>query len=125
MLECARQKTRDLRSFSYDFDFAHSSDDECSRYAELCGRQWLHEHATTSWATTHPIEYHIGCPPSMVNTAGTLEYFKEHGFTAVHLVVPDKGTYQAELNRIKSLGMKPIFDIEIPIWTQDNYRARR
>ena len=65
---------------------------------------------------THTIEYHIGCPPSMVNTAGTLEYFKEHGFTAVHLVVPDKGTYQAELNRIKSLGMKPIFDIEIPIW---------
>ena len=34
----------------------------------------------------------------------------------MHLVVPNKGTYQAELNRIKSLWMKPVFDIEIPIW---------
>ncbi len=51
-------------------------------------------------ATPHPIEYHIGCPPSMVND-GSLDYFKSKGFSTVHLVVPDKGTYQAELNTIK------------------------
>jgi hypothetical protein len=66
-------------------------------------------------ATTHPIEYQIGCPASMVND-GSLDYFKAHGFNTVHLVVLDKGTYQNELNKIKSLGMKPIIDIEVPIW---------
>ena len=66
-------------------------------------------------ATTHPIEYHIGCPPSMVDD-GSLDYFKAHGFTAVHLVVPNSGTYQTELNKIKSLGMKPIIDVEQVIW---------
>jgi hypothetical protein len=66
-------------------------------------------------ATTHPIEYQIGCPASMVND-GSLDYFKAHGFTTVHLVVLDQGTYQTELNKIKSLGMKPIIDIEVPIW---------
>jgi hypothetical protein len=67
-------------------------------------------------ASTHSIEYHIGCPPSMVNDGSSLDYFKSHGFTAVHLVVPDEGTYKSELTTIKSLGMKPIIDIEIPIW---------
>ena len=67
-------------------------------------------------ATTHKIEYQIGCPPSMVDDGTSLDYFKSHGFSVVHLVVPDKGTYQAELNTIKSLGMKPIIDVEIPIW---------
>ena len=47
---------------------------------------------------------------------GSLDYFKAHGFTAVHLVVPDSGTYQTELNKIKSLGMKPIIDVEEVIW---------
>ncbi|MGZ4882313.1 MAG: hypothetical protein ACXV2A_00230, partial [Halobacteriota archaeon] len=70
-------------------------------------------------ATTHPmhpIEYEIGCPPSMVNDGTSLDYFKSHGFSVVHLVVPDKGTYQSELNTIKSFGMKAIIDVEIPIW---------
>jgi 5-hydroxyisourate hydrolase-like protein (transthyretin family) len=66
-------------------------------------------------ATTHPIEYQIGCPPSMVND-GSLDYFKAHGFSVVHVVVPDTGTYQAELNKIKSLGMRPIIDVETVIW---------
>ncbi len=64
---------------------------------------------------THPIEYHIGGPASMVND-GSLEYFKAHGFSVFHLVVRDQGTYQAELAKIKSLGMKPVLDIEVPIW---------
>ena len=34
----------------------------------------------------------------------------------MHLVVPDTGTYEAELNKIKSLDMQPIIDVEIPIW---------
>ncbi len=67
-------------------------------------------------ATTHPIEYHIGCPPSMVDDGVSLNYFKAHGFSAVDLVVPDNKTYQTELNTIKSFGMTPIIDVEMPIW---------
>ncbi|MGA7076182.1 MAG: hypothetical protein WBZ42_06520 [Halobacteriota archaeon] len=64
---------------------------------------------------THPIEYHIGCGQAMI-WDGSLEYFKAHGFSTVHLVVRDQKTYEDELAKIKSLGMKGIIDIEIPIW---------
>jgi hypothetical protein len=67
-------------------------------------------------ATTHPIQYWIGCGPSVVDDGSSLSYFKQHGFTAVVLVVPDNKAYQTELNTIKSLGMKPIIDVEMPIW---------
>jgi hypothetical protein len=67
-------------------------------------------------ATTHPIQYWIGCPPSMVDDGTSLTYFQQHGFTAIVLVVPDAKTYQSELNKIKSLGMTPIIDVEMPIW---------
>jgi hypothetical protein len=67
-------------------------------------------------ATTHPIQYWIGCPPSMVDDGTSLTYFHQHGFTAVVLVVPDTKTYQTELNTIKSFGMTPIIDVEMPIW---------
>jgi len=67
-------------------------------------------------ATTHPIQYWIGCPPSMVDDGSSLSYFQQHGFTAVVLIVPDNQTYQTELNTIKSLGMTPIIDVETPIW---------
>ena len=67
-------------------------------------------------AATHPIEYQVSCSPSMVNDGTSLNYFKAHGFSVVYLVVPDKQTYKTELATIKSLGMKPIIDIEIPIW---------
>jgi|GEM_PF-196595 len=66
-------------------------------------------------ATTHPIQYWIGCAPSMVTTTN-LNYFKQQGFTAVVMVVPDSQTYQAQLTTIKSLNMLPIIDIEMPIW---------
>ncbi len=56
----------------------------------------------------------------MVND-GSLDYFKSKGFSTVHLIVSDQGTYQAELNKIKSLGMQPIIDIEIPIWSAGQY----
>ncbi|MGA3199639.1 MAG: Ig-like domain-containing protein [Halobacteriota archaeon] len=66
-------------------------------------------------ATTHPIQYWIGCAPSMVTTTN-LNYFKQQGFTAVCVVVPDSQTYQTQLTTIKSLNMLPIIDIEMPIW---------
>jgi hypothetical protein len=66
-------------------------------------------------ATTHPIQYWIGCAPSMV-TSANLNYFKQQGFTAVVMVVPDSQTYQTQLNTIKSLNMLPILDVEMPIW---------
>ena len=65
---------------------------------------------------THPIQYWIGCPPAMVDDGKSLSYFQQHGFTTVCLVVPDEQTYQSELNTIKSYGMTPIIDIEVPIW---------
>ncbi len=58
----------------------------------------------------------------MVND-GSLTYFKSKGFSTVHLIVPDKGTYQAELSKIKALGMHPIIDIEIPIWNGGQYQS--
>jgi hypothetical protein len=66
-------------------------------------------------ATTHPIQYWIGCAPSMV-TSANLNYFKQQGFTAVVVVVPDGHTYQTQLNTIKTLNMLPILDVEMPIW---------
>ena len=66
-------------------------------------------------ATTHPIRSWIGCAPSMVTNA-TLTYFKQQGFTAVVMVVPDSQTYQTQLTTIKSNNMLPIIDIEMPIW---------
>jgi len=66
-------------------------------------------------ATTHPIQYWIGCAPSMV-TSTNLNYFKQQGFTAVCVVVPDSQTYATQLTTIKSFNMQPIIDIEMPIW---------
>ena len=71
--------------------------------------------ANATQPSTHPIQYWIGCAPSMVTTT-TLDYFKDQGFTAVVMVVPDSQTYQTQLNTIKSLNMLPIIDIEMPIW---------
>jgi hypothetical protein len=67
-------------------------------------------------ATTHPIQYAIAGPPSMVDDGSSLAYFKAHGFSIVELVVPDNGTYQAELNTITALSMQPVIDVEMVIW---------
>jgi hypothetical protein len=55
----------------------------------------------------------------MIDDGSSLAYFKAQGFSVAELVVPDTGTtnaYQNELNTIKALGMKPVIDVEIPIW---------
>ncbi len=67
-------------------------------------------------ATTHPIQYAIAGPPSMVDDSSSLTYFKAYGFSTVELVVPDNQTYQKELNTIKALGMQPVIDVEMVIW---------
>jgi hypothetical protein len=64
----------------------------------------------------HPIQYAIAGPPSMVDDGSSLAYFKAQGFSVVELVVPDNGTYQAELNTITALGMQPVIDVESVIW---------
>jgi hypothetical protein len=51
----------------------------------------------------------------MVNNT-TLSYFKQQGFTAVVMVVPDTRMYKTQFNTIKSLGMTPIIDVEMVIW---------
>ena len=70
----------------------------------------------SSLATTHPIQYAIAGPPSMVDDGSSLAYFRAHGFSTVELVVPDNGTYLTELNTIKALGMQPVIDVEVVIW---------
>ena len=52
----------------------------------------------------------------MVDDGSSLASFKGYGFSIVELVVPDNGTYQAELNTIKALGMQPVIDVEMVIW---------
>jgi hypothetical protein len=74
-------------------------------------------------ATTHSIEYRIGCPPSMVDDGVSLAYFKAHGFSAVDLVVPDNKTYQNELKTIKSYGMTAAIDVEVPIWNAGSLQS--
>ncbi len=76
-----------------------------------------------SATTTHPIEYQIGVCPEVVNDGASLQYFKSQGFSTVQLVARNQGTYQAELNKIKSMGMKAILDIETPIWGAGKYRT--
>jgi len=71
--------------------------------------------SSTAGATTHPIQYAIAGPPSMIDS-GSLAYFKAHGFSTVELIAPDSGTYQTELNTIKALGMHPVIDVEHVIW---------
>ncbi|MGD0171580.1 MAG: hypothetical protein ABSB81_05605 [Halobacteriota archaeon] len=67
-------------------------------------------------ATTHPIQYAIAGPPSMIDDGSSLAYFKAHGFSTVQLIASNNGTYQTELNTIKALGMQPVIDVELVIW---------
>ncbi|MGZ4926407.1 MAG: hypothetical protein ACXV4B_08155, partial [Halobacteriota archaeon] len=83
--------------------------------------------ATPAAAATHRIEYQVGLPQSMVDD-GEIQYFGAHGFTTVYFVAGAEQTYTNELNIIKSLGMKPVIDLEFvisdsstPISTYDSY----
>jgi hypothetical protein len=67
-------------------------------------------------ATTHPIQYVIAGPPSMIYDGSSLAYFKANGFSTVQLIASNSGTYQTELNTIKALGMQPVIDVELVIW---------
>ena len=67
-------------------------------------------------ATTHPIQYAIAGPPSMVDDGSSLAYFKANGFSTVELIAQNSGAYQTELNTIKALGMQPVIDVELVIW---------
>ena len=71
----------------------------------------------TAAATAYPrpIEYRVGLPPQMI-WDGTLEYFKERGFTTVVLIANDDAPYDKELHKIQQMGMYPILDISPLIW---------
>jgi hypothetical protein len=62
-----------------------------------------------------PIEYWVGLSPGQI-WDGTIEYFRDHGFTTVVLIATDASPYQHELQKIKQLGMCPILDMEFIIW---------
>jgi len=79
--------------------------------------------ATPKAATIHPIEYQIGVCPEVVRDGQSLAYFKAQGFSVVQLIARNQGTYQTELNIIRSMGMKPILDIETPIWDAGKCRG--
>ena len=61
------------------------------------------------------IEYRVGLAPKQI-WDGTIEYFKDRGFTTVFLIAADASPYQQELQKIKGMGMYPILDIEYVIW---------
>ncbi len=61
------------------------------------------------------IEYRVGLSPKQI-WDGTIEYFKDRGFTTVVLIAADASPYQQELQKIKKMGMYPILDIERVIW---------
>jgi hypothetical protein len=61
------------------------------------------------------LEYRVGLSPSQI-WDGTIEYFKERGFTSVVLVAATTDSYEKELQKIKQTGMYPILDVEYIIW---------
>jgi hypothetical protein len=69
--------------------------------------------------TLVPIEYQVALPQSMIDD-GEIQYFGAHRFTTVYLVAGDTEPYTRELNLIKSLGMKPVIDVEFIIWENGN-----
>ena len=52
------------------------------------------------------IEYRVGLSPRQI-WDGTIEYFKDRGFTTVVLIAADSSPYQQELQKIKRMGMYP------------------
>ena len=71
----------------------------------------------TAEATAYPrpIEYRVGLPPQMI-WDGTIEYFRDKGFTTVVLIANSDAPYDKELLKIKQMGMYPILDISPLIW---------
>ena len=68
-------------------------------------------------AYPRPIEYRVALPPQLI-WDGTLDYFRNKGFTTVILIATDDVPYDKELQKIKQMGMYPILDIEHMIWAQ-------
>ena len=62
-----------------------------------------------------PIEYWVGLSTGQI-WDGTIEYFRNRGFTTVVLIATNGVSYERELQKIKQLGMYPILDIEHIIW---------
>jgi hypothetical protein len=62
-----------------------------------------------------PIDYWVGLAPWQI-WDGTIEYFREQGFTTVVLIAAESAPYDKELQKIRQLGMYPILDVERVIW---------
>jgi hypothetical protein len=45
------------------------------------------------------------------------------GARGVHCVVPDMGTYQAQINSIKKYGMVGTLDVEVPLWVNTGFNV--
>lgn len=68
------------------------------------------------------LEYRVGLSPKQL-WDGTIEYFKEKGFTTVVLIVADTDPYEKELQKIKQMGMYPILDLEYIIWNEGKQKS--
>jgi len=74
-------------------------------------------------ATPPPqIDYRVSLGPYQI-WDGTLDYFKAHGFTTVVLIAAEPVPYDAELYKIKEMGMYPILDLEHVIWHGGKYKS--
>ncbi|HYB59733.1 MAG TPA: hypothetical protein VEB88_05755, partial [Candidatus Acidoferrales bacterium] len=61
------------------------------------------------------LDYRVSLAPNQI-WDGTIEYFKERGFTTVVLIAAEPAPYDKELQKIREMGMYPILDIEYVIW---------
>ena len=68
------------------------------------------------------LEYRVGLSPDRL-WDGTIEYFKEKGFTSVVLIAADTNPYEKELQKIKQMGMYPILDLEYIIWNEGKQKS--
>lgn len=68
------------------------------------------------------LEYRVGLSPDRL-WDGTIEYFKEKGFTSVVLIAADTDPYEKELQKIKQMGMYPILDLEYIIWNEGKQKS--
>ena len=71
--------------------------------------------ASSDTAPMPRLDYRVSLAPNQI-WDGTIEYFKQWGFTTVVLVAAEPASYEKELQKIKHMGMYPILDIEYVIW---------
>ena len=64
----------------------------------------------------------VGGAASSINDA-SCQRLAALGARGIHCVVPDMGTYQAQINSIRKYGMVGTLDIEVPLWVNTGFNV--